>query len=189
MDSETPEQLADRIALRRERFREVVDDIRAVLREDLPDWAVKQTRAAFLAHPEIAEELDKEQVVALKQRAAEVGAARAADVDTALSDLALWESVQAQPEDRKGLAEATEIWSVVRGVPDALRVLLLDFGLASEAPPAYRAPVYFVSGRYFPALAEHYWGLLAEIRDLTARCAELDISQQRERLEAKWDHA
>ena len=189
MEPESPQQLADRIVLRRERFREVVDDLRAVLREDLPAWAVKQTRAAFLAHPEIAEELSAEQVAALKQRAADLGSARAADVDSTLSDLALWEAVRAEPTDRKSLAEATEIWGVVAGVPNALRELLLDFGLASQQPPEYRAPVYFVSGRYFPALAEHYWALLAEIRELGTRLTELAVSQQRDRLEAKWDDA
>lgn len=186
----TSEELQAQIDLRRERFRQVVSEIRAVLVEDLATYPARHTKAAFLAKPAVAEGLDAGQVKALKAAAEALGKDASKRVDHALSSEGPWlEGNADEPGEARSLASNPAVWSHVSAVDDALHELLAQYGLAEDAAPVYKAPAYFVGGRYFPALAEHYWKTLAEITELSAQKEAVDASAQRERLQKLWDDA
>ncbi len=185
----SPEELDEQLTLRKERFRQIITDIRAVLRDDLPVFVEREAKAAFLAHPETAANLSGEQVRDLKQRAKAVGERAVTRLEEALSGEDIWLEPADEPADARSLVAARGVWNQVRHVEEDLSTLLREFGLVGDAAPSYKAPVYFVGGRYFPALAEHYWKLLGELRALETKRAELDKRSVRERLETRWNEA
>jgi hypothetical protein len=63
------------------------------------------------------------------------------------------------------------------------------FGIASDELPGYKLPAYFVAGLYMPSLAEHYWRIVVETRELKEQRKLLAETAVRETLQAKWDDA
>ena len=111
------------------------------------------------------------------------------EIDEKLADRALWLSAPGEVLNVKTLQEASDLWTVVSRVEDALGGLLREVGLlaADEGPTPYSAPVYFVGGRYFPSLSEHFWKLLHEIRNLEGQQEAAKTAATQGRLTAKWD--
>ena len=70
-----------------------------------------------------------------------------------------------------------------------LQAFFVEFGIATAEVPQYKLPAYFVAGLYMPSLAEHYWRIVAESRELEEQKKKLAETSVRERLQAKWDGA
>lgn len=189
MAEPTIAELDEQIALNRQRFEQVIKQIRGVLKEDLANHIAREAKKAFLTQPEAAEALSNAQIAELKRRSAEAARATSARVHDALTDHALWLAGYAVPGDHRSLVEATEVWAVVATADADLAALLGDFGLAGAGVPAYKAPVYFVAGQYFPSLAEHYWKIHSDLAALESQKEQLHDTTVRAALEARWDDA
>jgi len=189
IDSATVEELDAQIELRKKRFKQVTDDIRAVLREDLPAFVLREVKKAFLTHVEVASKMSKEDVAELKVRAASVAREIVASVDEALGDSALWLAPAEVPKNQRDISGATRVWAEVRRVEAALAELLDAYGLRGSETPLYKAPAYFVKGNYLPSLAEHYWRLVHEVQELEAQKGRIASDATRADLEAKWEEA
>ena len=185
----TVEELESQIELRKQRFGQVIEDIRALLRADLEAWFGRKTKRAFLSNPSAAQDLSKERVSALKRRAAELGKSEADRVHTELADAALWTAGGPEPDNRRDITAASAAWDRVRVAEKALHDLLDEFGLAGDEPMDYKPPAFFVNGLYMPSLAEHFWRLVHEMDQLRAQAQQLKDDAIREKLEAKWDEA
>jgi hypothetical protein len=186
--SMTPEELQEQIALRRERFKVVIADLRAVLKDDLGAFVTKQARAAFLAHPQVAEAMPDAALKAFKAKSSTLAQEMAERIDRALALEPVW--LEGSPsDDRRSLAEAPRVWGEVTKVEAETHAFLQEHGLAGEGPAAYRAPLYFVNGRYFPSLAEHYWRLREELATLEAEHRQTQAHATRKSLEARWEDA
>ena len=182
------QELEGQIEARRQRLSEVVQQLREVLRADIPTWFTRQARAAFLDQPEASGALSAAQVSTLKRGAAEVGPRLAAEVDAALAEAFTSDIAVPPANDPKSLEEAPA-WRELARVGEALGDLLASVGLGAGLQPDYKAPAYFVSGHYFPTLAEHYWGLATELADLERRRRELTVVTLREALVQRWNDA
>ena len=182
-------ELENLLELRTEKLWQVVGEIIALLSEDIPGYMVKQTKVAFLGHVERAETMSVAAVKELKQDAVRIGSELAGSVSTKLSERAVWLAAPTEVDDIRSLAAASEVWSIVGEVETALGSLLRSCDLLGpeEAVSAYKAPMYFVGGRYFPSLSEHFWKLLKEIRELEQRKVHAQSSVTRDGLLAKWD--
>ncbi|MGM0577457.1 MAG: hypothetical protein ACQEXJ_17165 [Myxococcota bacterium] len=188
MAEETVQDIDEQIDLVKQRFRQVIEQIRTVLHTDVAQFVEREARRAFLANPDVAERLADDRVAELKRRAKEAGARAADTLREDLEDESLWLTRQGTPEDPRSLAASEGVWTHVRKVEDVVRDLLADFDLAADRP-TYKAPVYFVSGLFLPSLVEHYWKLLEELASLERRKEAIHTDTVRERLVARWEEA
>lgn len=189
VESLSATEIEDQISLRKVRFQQVIADIRAVLKADLDAFVVRETKKAFLAQGAVAEAMPTERVAALKKGAVELGKSVAAKIDAELADAALWAAPAGEPANPRDLVGIPEVWARVQGVEKALHDFLSGFGLGGAEPPGYKLPAYFVAGLYMPSLAEHYWRIVVEMRELEDQKKKLTETSVRERLQAKWDGA
>ena len=91
--------------------------------------------------------------------------------------------------DNKTLVEHEAVWSKVRAIESTLQEILSSHAISGPEPASYKAPLYFVSGRYFPALAEHYWRLVGELQALEEEKGAVEAKDIRSGLSSKWDDA
>ena len=183
------EEIATQIELRKNRLAAVIADLRAVLVEDVPAFFSRQGKHAFLSNPDKASAMAETDVKALKAALVAGGAAGAQQLEADLSSESLWLSGSSLVNDNKTLVDCDGVWSKVREVESSLHAILGSHGLAGPEAPVYKAPLYFVSGRYFPALAEHFWRLLGELQALEEEKGEVEAKDLRSGLSSKWDDA
>lgn len=187
-DTVTVEELDAQIELRKNRFKQVTAEIRAVLREDIALFVPREVKKAFLASPSAAQAMTKAKVAELKEKSSALAAALAAKVDAALSDDAVWTTSAEVPKNKNDISAQTAVWERVQPVETDLQALLDTFGLGSD-PVRYKAPAYFVKGLYLPSLAEHYWRLVQEVQELEGQKTQIVDDATRAELESKWDDA
>ncbi|MEZ4268816.1 MAG: hypothetical protein R3F39_20875 [Myxococcota bacterium] len=189
MNEATVKELDDQISLCNQRFKQVVDQIRTVLAEDLPLFVSREAKRRFLVRTDVAEGLTDEQLKELKRRSTDDGARAGARIMAALADDTVWSRGHSEPDDTRSLIGAEAVWEVVRTIEGDARTLLADFGLDDADRPIYRTPSFFVKGLYLPTLIEHYWKLLGELASLRARKTEVAAESKRARLTSRWDDA
>ncbi len=189
VESLSAQEIDDQIALRKVRFQQVIGDIRTVLKADLEAFVLRETKKAFLARADVADAMPAERVGALKKRALELGKALAARIDGEIADAALWTAPEHEPANPRDLVGVHEVWARVNGAEKELHAFLGEFGIASAEAPQYKLPAYFVAGLYMPSLAEHYWRIVVETRELEEQKKKLAETSVREKLQAKWDSA
>jgi len=183
------QEIEDQISLRKVRFLQVIADIRTVLKADIEAFVARETKRAFLTRTDVAESMTAERVGVLKRRSAEVGKTLASALDQAIADPALWSPPPGEPSNPRDLVGIPEVWAKVEGAEKGLQAFLQEFGLAPAEPSPYKLPTYFVAGLYMPSLAEHYWRIVVETRELEDQQKKLTETSVRERLQAKWDGA
>lgn len=187
--SPTLSEIEQQLSLRLERFRATTGEILALIRDDLPGYFQREARAAFLASPERAAALDDERLGKFKAAAEEAGRGAAQALNDALRDEGAWLDGPSETESPRTLEDATAVRAALGAADARLASLLDEYGLGIDPGPHYHAPVYFVGGRYFPALAEHYWKLRRELAELEADRAAAQAAVTREGLVARWDKA
>jgi len=187
MSELTASEIDDQIGLRKVRFQQVIADIRTVLRADLEAFVMRETKRTFLAQPSVGEAMPADRVGALKKRAVEVGKTAAARIDAELHDLDLWWNPGGDPANTRDLVGAVRAWERIATIEADLKALLDEFGLGAQGAPVYKLPAYFVGGLYMPSLAEHYWRIVQETKELEEQRRRLADNEVRERLQAKWD--
>ena len=88
----------------------------------------------------------------------------------------------------KSFAENQKLWAPTTAAAELVREILSAYGFPDTAPsPEYRMPTWFINGKYLPGIAEKYWGLIAEIREIRVRIREVERDSQRETLRKRWD--
>jgi hypothetical protein len=189
VESLSAHEIEDQIGLRKVRFQQVIADIRTVLKADLEAFTVRETKKAFLAKSEVAETMPADRVSALRKRAAELGKSLAQRVDQAIADPTVWQAPPGEPSNARDLTGIPTMWSHVQSAEKDLLAFLHEFGIAPAEAPQYKVPAYFVAGLYMPSLAEHYWRIVIETRELEEQRKKLNETSVRERLQAKWDGA
>ncbi|MFO0751136.1 MAG: hypothetical protein U1F43_36510 [Myxococcota bacterium] len=187
VESLTANEIEDQIGLRKVRFQQVIADIRAVLRTDIESFVVREAKRAFLAKPDVAGKMSQEQVAKLKRGSVDLGKSSAARIDKELENVELWMSTGSDPANTRDLVGAARVWEKVSSVEADLARLLGEFGLGEAQPTSYKLPAYFVGGLYMPSLAEHYWRIVQETRELEEQKKKLTENAEREVLQAKWD--
>jgi len=187
VESLSAHEIEDQIGLRKVRFQQVIADIRTVLKADIEAFTVRETKKAFLAHADVADKMPAERVSSLKKRSVELGRSLAARVDQAIADPAVWQAPDGEPSNARDLAGIPTVWAHVQAAEKDIQAFLQEYGVAPAEAPQYKVPAYFVAGLYMPSLAEHYWRIVIETRELEEQMKKLSETTVRERLQAKWD--
>lgn len=166
-------------------------EVRNVLAEDLALFPAREVRRRFIADPEFATTLNDAKIAEIKADAARRGAEMRDRVVAAMEDLGLWLAGVDVHGPGKSFQENEQLWAVTAEACAVTRGLLRDYGFpgAEEANIEYRMPTWFIAGKYLPGLAEKYWALIAELRELRERIKAMEQARIRDALGKRWDKA
>jgi hypothetical protein len=187
-----PESVEEQTEAIHEKIRHTAKEIRALLRDDLPEFVAREIKARFLEASEFASKLDEAQVKALKESAALAGAEAAETVDAALEPLDPWLAGMQVDTSRKHLADNPELWARVTQVNEIVEKLMESQGFPRSGATygvSYREPARFIHGRYLPTLAERYWKLLGELQRVQEQASAQQQARSRAELLRRWDEA
>jgi hypothetical protein len=164
-------------------------EVRQVLAEDLAQFPGREVRRRFVADPAFAATFDDARIAAVKADVAKRGAALRDRVVAAMEAPDLWLAGVDATGPGKSLQENEKLWAATAEAVTAARQALKAHGFpaAGDAAVEYRMPTWFIGGKYLPGLAEKYWALVGELRDLRQRIAELEQSRVRDALGKRWD--
>jgi hypothetical protein len=164
-------------------------EVRQVLAEDLAQFPGREVRRRFVADPAFAATFDDARIAAVKADVAKRGAALRDRVVAAMEDPDLWLAGVDATGPGKSLQENERLWAATAEAVTAARQAMKAHGFpaAGDAAVEYRMPTWFIGGKYLPGLAEKYWALVGELRDLRQRIAELEQSRVRDALGQRWD--
>lgn len=188
-----PDSAEAQIEAIHDRIRRNAEDIRALLRDDLPAFVVREIKTRFVEQSELATRMTDAQVKAMKEATARAGAALAAQVDASLEPLEAWLSGVDAEDGGRHLEQNPDLWGrVARPTVEAVEELLHAHGF--PRPPegygvTYKEPARFISGRYLPTLAERYWKLIGELRRIQEQAAAQVKARSRSELARRWEDA
>jgi hypothetical protein len=188
MGEVTTQELEGQLELSRQRFAQVIEQIRTVLVQDVTAFVPRACKQVFLAQTERANAMGDADVSRLKARGTEVGTAAANRVESTLHDPTVWLSGESATGEERSLQDAIGVWAALESVETEVRGVLQEFGFQSDQL-CYAPPKYFVGGLYLPTLVEHYWRLRQEMDGLGQQCADLVAQSTRDQLQSRWDQA
>lgn len=172
----------------RQAILKLASEVRPVLAEDLVQFPAREVRRRFVANPEFAATLSDEQIAELKAELARRATEVRDRVIAAMEPADLWVEATGPTGPGKSFAENERLWAPTREAASLVAEVLERYGFpAGEGAPEYRMPTWFIGGKYLPGLAEKYWALVAEVRELRERAAELERTRVRESLGKRWD--
>lgn len=171
-------------------IRSLMNEAIAVIREDLTKFPEREVRRHFAAFVEFAETLPDQKIKEIKREIAENVAAVVQEAIDRLSDETLWFAGVEFDGEGKSLMENVKLWESVKpvakfteGILRKYKFPLLNPGIGVE----YKAPTWFISGKFLPAIAEKYWKAIGELKELRKRITEHSVESKKKELLKKWD--
>jgi len=180
-------ELREREARAIQAIQKLKDEILPILAEDLVKFPEREVRKRFVSSPEFAESLDDATLARLKAEVNRRAEAMRDRVIALLAEDARWLAGTEASGPGKSLAENPRLWEATSAAADLVREILTAYGFPQVAECEYRMPTWFISGKYLPGLAEKYWALVAEIREIRARMREVEEGLVRTNLGRRWD--
>lgn len=167
-------------------------EVRQTLGEDLAAFPLAEARRRFLADPDAAAAVSDEAIARIKaDLEAQAPAVRDAVLQV-LVDPAVWVSgIDCEPGTGKSFEEHPTLWQATRAIEELVASVLARHGfpVSADDPVHYRMPMRFIGRKYLPGLAEKYWSLIEDLRDVRARLDALRTAEVRDALGRRWDKA
>jgi hypothetical protein len=186
MDTISLAELEQHAGALRNRIRNVSSDIRALLADDLPLFAEREMKKAFINNPEFASTVPDNTLKQLKADITKESASAAAAVLGALDDESLW--FAANTEAPTSIADNQALWAQVNQISAMVNSLREQYNFPPNAEPiVYRPPTWFIGGRYMPTLSEKYWAALSQLWVVDAQIAALETDSSKSELSQRWD--
>jgi hypothetical protein len=193
MGKDEQAKAVERRSVVEEKLRHDVREMLEVLKADIPVFFAREAKKRFVAAPELAERLSKEQLAKVKKDLQAAAEKTAAEVVRALEDPRTWawDAGKPLPEDPKSLDPHPRVSAVIARAGAGLAATLAQLGFpdAESAKEGYKLPSYFIAGRFMKQLVESYWRNLSEVVELGRLIDESSTRERRERLSKKWDES
>ncbi|MFT5429857.1 MAG: hypothetical protein ACI9OJ_000529 [Myxococcota bacterium] len=172
----------------RARLLSIAEDITALLAEDLPRFAEREMKRAFVGAPEFAATISDAKLRQLKAAVTEKAAAATREIITALGDESIWTDAAIPEDPRASIAANARLWAEVNRMAAVAQDVATSFGFPkSEEPIEYKPPTWFIGRRYLPTLSEKYWSLHRDLAETTAQAATVRSETSRTELSDRWD--
>lgn len=178
----------------RRKLRETADTIVRLLSEDLASYPERELQRRFV-HSDASDRLTDAQLVELRKDAKRTGQAFVGELQLVLAHdepwLALANSVEPLPEQRKNLREVAAVWQAVSAIDPQIEALAATWHLGADdrTPPGYQPPARFIGRDHLPTLVEHYFRHVVELRRLGQHAAHRTAEAQKQARAARWDAA
>lgn len=169
-------------------IRRIKDEALPIIAEDLTLFPERELRRRFLNNRGFAESLDEDTIRAIKKEAREKGALISPKVISSMQEDERWLAGVRFEGPGKSFAENAVLWEPTSLACEVVKELLVTFRFPdAETAVEYKMPTWFIKGKYLPSLAEKYWALIAEMKEVDQRLQEGKEALRRETLAKKWD--
>jgi len=165
-----------------------IESICDVICNDLPNFILKQVRAAFIEDVKFAESKSDDELSALKVRIGEFGSSLKSQIRAKLvADMKAWwdESVSLE-RTGKTLEGNSNVWAVLSEIAPKISEFISNEGL-TPLSITYATPARFIDGKYLPGMIEKYWAQLAALRALEEERIAVDNEARKTRQASRWD--
>ena len=188
MSEKTLVELDEEIAGIKERLSGQISELVEIIVNDLPGYALKNIRRAFIEDVDFAESKSDAELTEFKARIGEFGTKLSEEIRTSLlENLEDWWGKDVSLDNAGKTLNGN---AKIRAKLDVINVRLSDF-MAKENLKAidihYTTPARFIEGKYPPGMIEKYWAQLGILRTAEAQRAELDLEARKARLAQRWD--
>ena len=188
MSEKTLEQLDEEIESIKERLAAQIQEIVDIIVNDLPNYALKNIRRAFIEDVQFAEKMTDAELGEFKARIESFGRELSEGTRSALlEDMDKWWGKGVSLESAgKTLDGNPSIAPILAGIGEKISEFIRHEGL-SAVEIQYKTPARFIDGKYPPGMIEKYWAQLANLRSAEEQRAELDMEARKARLAQRWD--
>ena len=188
MSEKTLEQLDEEIESIKERLAAQIQEIVVIIVNDLPNYALKNIRRAFIEDVQFSEKMTDEELTAFKARIAEFGRILSEETRSALlENMDKWWGKDVYLESAgKTLDGNLQIAPILNRIGEKITEFIQKEGL-KEIEIQYKTPARFIDGKYPPGMIEKYWAQLANLRAAEEQRSELDMEARKARLAQRWD--
>jgi len=172
-----------------EQVRALADEIKAVLHIDLPEYINRELKRSFVSHPDFAQTVNNDTLLAIKKQVASAGNSARDRIIDALNDPELW-TPTATTENQKSIADNAAVWRIVQTIGETVTEIRKQHSFPDANDPVeYKAPTWFIERRYLPSIGEKYWRLLREANEAKRQIDEAHSNESKGRLAQRWDDA
>jgi len=183
MDTTILAQIEQQAEQTRERVKQVKTEICALLADDLPEFVKRELKKAFLAHPDVSNAMSDDTLKQLQIDISTDGLKASRNVLDGIEDDSLWFI----SSTGKTISDNSELWSKVSVICATVAALKKNYGFPSDnESTVYKAPTWFIGGRYLPTLSEKYWALLTELAGITAQLKAAESHDTQSELAKRW---
>lgn len=189
MGDKTLEQLDEQISSIKSKLQVQITELVDIIVNDLPDYALKHVRKAFIEDVEEAEKKSDAELKAFKARVTEFGQELKSDVRASLlEDMEIWWNSDVAVESAgKTLNGNQAVFSRLSVITERIREFIRNENLKA-IEIEYHTPARFIDGKYPPGMIEKYWSQITILRAAEAERAELDREARKARAAERWDN-
>lgn len=188
MSESTIEQLDERIGQIKAKLQLQIEELVNIIANDLPDYALKHIRRAFIEDVEFAEKQSDAELAAFKAKVAEFGRKLSEDVRASLlENMDAWWGRGVSLEGASKTLDGNPAISAKLAVVSQRILDFLDAAHLQRVEVVYRTPARFIDGKYPPGMIEKYWAKLADLRAAEDERELLDREARKARIAQRWD--
>lgn len=165
-----------------------IEAICDVIAGDLPNFVLRQVRAAFIEDVKFAESKSDSELVDLKARIASFSQELASSIRGALlSNMEYWWGNDVSLEKTGKTLEGNEkIWAILATIAPKIADFIKSEGL-NAVEIRYTTPARFIEGKYLPGMIEKYWSQLVALHALEEEKAAADNEARKTKQASRWD--
>lgn len=187
MSDKTLDQLDAQIATVRTKLDAQIRDLVEVIVNDIPTFAQKNVRRAFIESVDQVEEKSDDEIADMKRKLSEFSSELVKKYRTLLLDnLDAWIGPDVPLDTGKTLDANPAISQTLRTIATDVEAFIVELGI-TPLDIVYKTPAYFINGKYAPGMIEKYWAALADLRALEAEHAAAVRDAQKARMAQRWD--
>ncbi len=188
MSDKTLEQLDEQIESIKAKLQLQVSELVNLIANDLPDYALKQIRRAFIEDVDFSEQKSDAELVEFKNRVQTFGKKLSEDVRASLlEDMNDWWNTHVSLD---GAGKTLDGNPAISQKLSTISTRICDFINDENLQPVevvYKTPARFIEGKYPPGMIEKYWSQLAILRAAEEERSVLDREARKARLAQRWD--
>lgn len=188
MSDKTLEQLDEQIESIKAKLQLQISEFVNLISNDLPDYALKQIRRAFIEDVDFSEQKSDAELAEFKEHVAAFGKKLAEDIRTSLLENMndWWNSDISLDGAGKTLDGNTAIAAKLGIISERICEFIKNENI-QPIEVIYKTPARFIDGKYPPGMIEKYWSQLAILRAAEDERAILDREARKARLAQRWD--
>lgn len=188
MSDKTLEQLDEQIDAIKDKLQSQIKELVDIIANDLPDYALKSIRRAFIEDVDSAEQKSDAELAEFKSRVVEFGKKLAEDMRSSLlENMEQWWGNGVSIEGAgKTLDGNKAIYAKLSMISERITAFIESEHL-QKIEVIYHTPARFIDGKYPPGMIEKYWSQLAILRNAEEERSVLDREARKARLAQRWD--
>lgn len=181
-------ELNDGIEAIKLQLRLQIEELVDVVSGDLPGYALKAVRRAFIEDVDFAEKRTDNELSQFKNRVADFGQSLSDETRAALmEDMEAWWGAGVDHQlAGKTLEGNARIWAKLVEIGDKTQAFIEKEGLMSISL-SYATPARFIDGKYPPGMIEKYWSHLANLRGLEEEMLLANEASRKTHQASRWD--